>query len=155
MEISPAKLEHIKSYESFLVECYQSGLIKYKDATSEPKQFLENIILNQGDTSTYFCIEQDEILGAIRYRHHTNEYIENVIGHVGYETKPTARGKGIARLMLSWLQKNIIGSNAVITCEADNIASEKVIKSCGGEYLNKIYSKEKQNEVKRYRLPST
>ena len=49
-------------------------------------------------TSTFFCIENDEILGAIRFRHGTTPYIERVVGHVGYETKPTARGKGVAKI---------------------------------------------------------
>ncbi len=57
--------------------------------------------------------------------------------------------------MLSWIQKNILNSDAIVTCEADNLASEKVIKRCGGVYLNQIYSTEKQNDVKRYVLPST
>jgi len=154
MEMSLAKLKHLNSYESFLIECYHNGLTKYKEATNDPKKFLEHIISCQGNTSTYFCVEHDEILGAIRFRHHTNEYIENVIGHVGYETKPTARGKGVARLMLSWVQKNILKSDAIVTCEADNIASKKVIERSGGVYLNQIYSAEKQNDVKRFRLPS-
>ena len=155
MEVSLAKLEHLNSYENFILECYQSGLTKYKEATSEPKAFLDRIISNQSDTSTYFCIEHEEIIGAIRFRHHTSDYIENVIGHVGYETKPTARGKGVARVMLSWVQSNILDFDAIVTCEADNLASEKVIKRCGGIYLNQIYLAVKQNDVKRYRLPST
>jgi len=155
MEVSLAKLEHLNSYENFILECYQSGLTKYKEAASEPKAFLDRIISNQSDTSTYFCIEHEEIIGAIRFRHHTSDYIENVIGHVGYETKPTARGKGVARVMLSWVQSNILDFDAIVTCEADNLASEKVIKRCGGIYLNQIYSAVKQNDVKRYRLPST
>ncbi len=155
MEVSLAKLEHLNSYENFLIECYKNGLTKYKEATSDPKKFLQNVILNQDDTSTYFCVEHEEILGAIRFRHHTSEYIENVIGHVGYETKPTARGKGVARFMLSWVQENILNSDAIVTCEADNIASEKVIKKCGGVYLNQIYSTEKQNDVNRFKLPNT
>jgi predicted acetyltransferase len=155
MEVSLAKLEHLKPYEDFLVECYQSGLSKYKEAISEPRVYLERTVSDQGNTSTYFCVEHEEILGAIRFRHHTSEYIENVIGHVGYETKPTARGKGVARIMLSWIQSNILDSDAIVTCEADNIASEKVIKRCGGIYLNQIYSVEKQNDVKRFKLPST
>ncbi|MCL1064075.1 GNAT family N-acetyltransferase [Shewanella benthica] len=153
MKMSLAKIEHLKSYTSFLFACYQSGLSKYEAAIKDPKQFLENIISSAAETSTYFCVVNEEIIGAIRFRHNTNEYIVSVIGHVGYETKPTARGKGVARFMLSWLQEHIMGSGAIITCEADNMASEKVIKHCGGVYLNQIYSTEKQNDVKRYELP--
>ena len=140
MEVSLAKLEHLKSYTDFLVECYQSGLSKYKEAVSEPKKFLERTVLDRDHTSTYLCVENKEILGAIRVRHFTSEYIESVIGHVGYETKPTARGKGVAGFMLTWVQENVIDLDVIVTCEVDNKASEKVIKRCGGEYLNQIYS---------------
>jgi len=155
MKLSPASLEHLHTYESFLESCYQDGLIKYKEALSEPIKYLNDVVSNQGHTATYFCIHNEEIVGAIRFRHHTSQYIEDVIGHVGYETKPSARGKGIAQIMLSWIQKNILESDAIITCEFDNIASEKVITRCGGVYLNQIFSKEKQNEVRRYSLPAT
>ena len=37
-------------------------------------------------SSTYFCIEEGVILGSFRVRDGNNEYLENVIGHIGYET---------------------------------------------------------------------
>lgn len=155
MEVCPAKLNHLDSYEIFLIECYQSGLAKYELAVNKPTEFLKSIILNEEETSTYFCIEDEEVLGAIRFRRFHNEYVEKVIGHVGYETKPIARGKGVAKFMLSWVQQTIMTSSVIITCEFNNQASEKVILSCGGVFLNEIYSIEKQSYVKRFELPCT
>ena len=74
------------------------------------------------------------------------------LGHVGYETKPTARGKGVAKFMLSWLQQNVLTNSIIITCEADNIASQKLIESCGAHYLNQIFSTERNNYVSRFQL---
>jgi predicted acetyltransferase len=124
-------------------------------ALNDPESYLQNLIMDSENTSTYLCIQDDVVLGAIRCRHHSNRYIENVIGHVGYETKPSARGKGVAKFMLSWLQKNVLTDNIIITCEVDNIASQKVIESCGAKYINQIYSPEKNNDVKRFRLTRT
>lgn len=138
-------------------------MVKYAIAVSDPKAFLDKVIfdsLNENSaeqlprTSTYFCIENDRILGAIRYRHGTNAFIERVIGHAGYETVPSARGKGVARFMLNWLQANVLTSNIIITCETDNIASQKVVKYCGARFINQIFSTEKNSYVARFELPA-
>jgi len=164
MNIVPAQMAHLSWYQDFLSECFEGGIIKYGKAVKNPKSFLEKIISDSHHeniveklprTSTYFYIENEEILGAIRYRHGTNAYVERVIGHAGYETKPSARGKGIARAMLSWLQRNVLIDKIIITCEADNIASQKVIESCGASFINQFYSHEKNSYVSRFQLPAT
>jgi len=164
MKIVPAQIEHLAWYQDFLNECFEDGIIKYAIAVKNPKLFLKKVIADSQNeniaeksprTSTYFYIENEEILGAIRYRHGTNAFIERVIGHAGYETKPSARGKGVARSMLSWLQRNVLRDNIIITCETDNIASQKVIESCGASFINQFFSHEKNNYVSRFQLPAT
>jgi len=161
MHVVLADMKYLTSYHEFLSECSNSGIIKYSVAREKPKVYLEKVIAAAHEdnlkeqlppTSTYFCIKNEEVLGAIRYRHGTNTFIERVIGQTGYETKPSARGKGVARFMLSWLQKNILTKDIIITCEADNIASQKVIESCGAQYLNQIFSNEKNSYVSRFQL---
>ena len=152
MDIFKADTKYLESYKKFLRVCFTHGLVKYESALNDPESYLYNIIIDSPQTSTYFCIQQGEVIGAIRCRHHTNHYIENVIGHVGYETKPTARGKGVAKFMLSWLQQNVLTNSIIITCEANNIASKKVIESCGAQYINQIFSAEKNTDVKRFKL---
>jgi len=155
MDILIADIKYLKSYKIFLFECFSNGLLKYESALHDPKSYLHNIIVDSPQTSSYFCMQGNEILGVIRCRHYTTPYIESVIGHVGYETKPSARGKGVAKFMLFWLQENVLTKDIVITCEANNLASKKVIESCGGQYINQIYSPEKKNEVKRFQLALT
>jgi predicted acetyltransferase len=155
MDIYIADIKYLESYTEFLVACCNSGLKKYEAALDDPKSYLQSLIADVKSTSTYFCVQDNEILGAIRYRHHTDTYIENVIGQVGYETKPTARGRGVAKFMLLWVQGNILKNSIIITCEADNVASKRVIESCGAKYMNQIYSPEKNSEVKRFQLERT
>jgi len=164
MEMILANMKHLASYTEFLSECVNAGMTKYEAALKEVKPYLQTLIQNEkGEelvdgaprTSTYFCVLNNEIIGAIRYRHGTNEYVERVIGHVGYETKPSARGKGVAQLMLNWIQKNILGSRIIVTCEITNEASKKVIERCNGQFINQIYSPEKKAEVLRFQLNST
>jgi predicted acetyltransferase len=155
MDIFIADIKYVESFNEFLFECFSHGLLKYESALNDPKNYLQSLINDSPNTSTYFCVKDDEVIGAIRCRNHTNHYIENVIGHVGYETKPTARGKGVAKFMLSWLQENVLTKSIIITCEADNFASKKAIESCGAQYINQIYSPEKNSEVKRFQLAPT
>ncbi len=161
MDIVLADMKHLDSYTDFLFDCFNNGINKYESALTDVKSYLYLLILNaKGEelpegsprTSTYFCVHNNEIIGAIRYRHGTNEYVERVIGHVGYETKPSARGRGVAQLMLNWIQGNILSTSIIVTCEINNVASKKVIERCNGKYINQIYSPEKNAEVLRFQL---
>ncbi|WP_211333568.1 GNAT family N-acetyltransferase [Sinobacterium caligoides] len=104
--------------------------------------------------TTYFCMKSGAILGSVRVRHGSNEYIENVIGHIGYETRPAARGKGVASFLLAWVRDYVVPDSAIVTCSIDNSASQKVIENCGGVYLGN-YTDESEGTVMRYRLART
>ncbi|HAS6997813.1 TPA: GNAT family N-acetyltransferase [Vibrio parahaemolyticus] len=83
-----------------------------------------------------------------------NANVENVIGHVGYETRPSARGKGVASFLLAWVRDHVVTDSVIVTCSIDNPASQKVIENCGGEYLGN-YTSENEGTVRRYRLART
>jgi len=163
MKVCLAEMKYLASYQEYLTECYHHGLQKYQTASVEAKSYLENIIAheqgkklpsNTPATASYFCLIDDEVVGTIRYRRGSSPFIERVIGHTGYDTKPSARGKGVAKFMLSWLQEQVLTKAIIVTCEHDNIASQKVIERCGGKFINQIYSTEKSAEVLRYKLPA-
>jgi predicted acetyltransferase len=162
MKVCLADMKYLTSYQQYLTECFNYGLQKYQVAALEPKSYLESIIAHaQGQkllnntpaTSSYFCLIDDEVVGTIRYRRGNSAFIEQVIGHTGYDTKPSTRGKGVAKFMLSWLQEQVLTEHIIVTCEHDNIASQKVIESCGGKFINQIYSTEKAAKVLRFQLP--
>ena len=161
MEIVKVNENHLNAFTLYADECIADGLDLYNSATDNYEAFLKKrIAYSQGNElphgwppiSMFFCIEKGEILGAIRIRHGTNEYINNIIGHIGYETSPKARGRGIATLMLNWIKENIIEGICIVSCEINNLASQKVIQKCGGEYLNTLYSEEDDSEILRYEL---
>ena len=161
MRICLAEMKYLASYQHYLAECFSYGLQKYQAAALEPKSYLENIIAHEQGlkllsgipaTSSYFCLINEEVVGTIRYRRGNSPFIEQVIGHTGYDTKPSVRGKGVAKFMLSWLQEQVLTEDIIVTCEHDNIASQKVIESCGGKFINQIYSKEKAAKVLRFQL---
>ncbi len=161
MEIVLADIRHLKAFESYVDECVDDGIDSYESALDNYQIYLKKrIAYSEGNElpdgwppiSTFFCVRGIEILGAIRVRHGINPYIENVIGHIGYETKPSARGQGVAKFMLSWVRDNVLTENAIITCDSTNAISRKVIESCGAIYLNQFYSEEENREVLRYQV---
>ena len=163
MEIVKANLSHFEAFEQYVEKCALAGMEMYIIAQSDSEALLKKRIgyakgegLPEGWTpsSTYFCIEEGVILGSIRVRDGNNDYLENVIGHIGYETAPDAQGKGIATLMLNWVKTEVVEDSAIVTCDVGNIASRRVIEKAGGKFLNTFYSEQDQYEVRRYRVIS-
>ncbi|CAH1575376.1 GNAT family N-acetyltransferase [Vibrio jasicida] len=161
MEIAKANLSHLEAFKQYVEKCVQAGMEMYVAAQHDSDALLKKRIgyakgegLPEGWTpsSTYFCIEEEVILGSIRVRDGNSDYLENVIGHIGYETAPDAQGKGIATFMLNWVKTEIIKDSAIVTCDVNNRASRRVIEKAGGEFLNTFYSEQDQYEVRRYRV---
>jgi predicted acetyltransferase len=161
MEISMLNSGHLSAFKIYAEECNSDGLDLYPLQENDCADYLKKqIAYSEGKelpigwlpTSTFFCIESGVILGSIRIRHGTNDYITDVIGHIGYETLPIARGRGVATYMLEWVRNNVLEDTNIIICDLDNIASQKVIIKSKGEYLKQYYSQEEDVEVVSYRL---
>ncbi|MFB9887307.1 GNAT family N-acetyltransferase [Balneatrix alpica] len=115
VEASPSLAPILASYAK---ECFESGIPKYSGVAEDPKAYLSGLVkrskavteLPNGllPSTTYYCASNSEILGAIRIRKGTNTNVENVIGHIGYETRPSARGKGVASFLLAWVRDHIV-----------------------------------------------
>jgi len=76
-----------------------------------------------------------EYLGRINIRHHLNEGLRMHGGNIGYEVRPGARGRGHATAMLAAalpLAAALGIAPALIDCDADNLASRRVIEKNGG-----------------------
>lgn len=161
MDMVKADFSYSTAFYHYVNACVADGLDIYTGISDGSDAYLARRIayskgqgLPEGWTpaSTYFCIDSGEILGVIRVRHGTTEYIHDVIGHIGYETLPQARGRGIASYMLSWVQLHALTESAIITCESGNVASRKVIEKCGGQLLSTFYSEQDRHQVLRYQL---
>ena len=90
-------------------------------------------------SSTYLAVREKDnyIVGMIDIRHYLNEYLTQVGGHIGYGVRKTERNKGYAKQMLKLALekcKELKIKKVLITCDEDNIASEKVILSTNAKF---------------------
>ncbi|MGN0064659.1 MAG: GNAT family N-acetyltransferase [Nocardioides sp.] len=102
--------------------------------------------------STWWWVDGTEYVGRISVRPDLgNEFLRTKGGHVGYEVRPSRRREGHATAMLRTVLPHVraLGVDpALVTCDADNVASRKVIESAGGRYLDSL------EEKVRFHLPT-
>jgi predicted acetyltransferase len=77
-----------------------------------------------------------QIVGRASIRHQLNEFLRREGGHIGYCVLPQFRSRGYATEIL---QQSLVIARAVgvdrvlLICDQDNVASQTVIKACGGQ----------------------
>lgn len=120
------------SFNDFLVE-----LENLKHTETLPKGFVL--------ARCYLIYVDGRIVGGINLRLGSNEFILNSIGHIGYGIAPWERNKGYAKWALKKLLVLALDfgmRDLLLTTDLDNIYSQKVILSCGGQF-------ERTNEDKK------
>lgn len=103
--------------------------------------------------TTFGIFENDELVGGFNLRHVIKGDLINHGGNIGYLIKPSKRGKGYGTKLLSLAleeAKKINLEKVLISCRAENTASEKVILNNGGIYENSYYDKNLDKTFKRF-----
>lgn len=105
-------------------------------------------------SNSYIAVRlcDNKVVGIIALRHHINHPILSVWGgHIGYTVRPSERKKGYAKEMLRQNLQNCRNKGldkVLITCDWDNIASEKTIVANGGVFEKEVYVDDKK--IKRF-----
>ena len=100
-----------------------------------------------------FAFEGDVIVGKVNFRHRLNDFLFNVGGHIGYGVLTEFRGQGYATRMLKETliyARNFGLDRVLVTCDENNIASEKVILNNGGILENLYDPKDGGAKKKRF-----
>jgi predicted acetyltransferase len=104
-------------------------------------------------SSTYWIVLDGRILGTSRLRHQLTSDLEIEGGHIGYDVRPTERGRGIGTVLLRLTldRAAALGLRSVrITCDADNVGSIRVIEKNGGRLIGQVLSRTSGKPVRRY-----
>jgi len=128
-------------YEDFV------GLLKKLDGYASGTGVPENMV----PSSTFWLIQNNEIVGVTNLRHYLNTEIEFCGGHIGLGIRPSFRGKGVGNfLMAESIKKlNSIGVNTIhIHCYKDNLASSAMIIANDGKLTSEF--SEQNKVIQRY-----
>ncbi len=106
----------------------------------------------------FWCIaDSGAIAGAIRVRHHINTpLLSKEGGHIGYDVAPSYRRQGYAAWMLQQVlpvARQLGIEEALITADAENLASRKVIERNGGRLEAVINAEILCDRIARYWVP--
>ena len=104
--------------------------------------------------STFWLVrDRQRILGCCRLRHQLNAYLEQEGGHIGYDIRPSERGKGYATylLRLTLEKARQIGlTRVLLTADTANVASWRVIEKNGGAIESETGSPETGELLRKY-----
>ncbi|MDR1439432.1 MAG: GNAT family N-acetyltransferase [Clostridiales bacterium] len=104
--------------------------------------------------TTYWLVDSgDAIFGVSRLRHVLNANSRKEGGHIGYDVPPSSRNAGNATELLRQTLAKAKGMGimrALVTCDASNAASARVITKNGGKLENQVISDFTGNVVNRY-----
>ncbi len=92
--------------------------------------------------TTFWLIEDDEIVGVSNLRHRLTDRLSSIGGHIGFGVRPSAQGRGVAKELLKRSvanARNLGIVDVVLICLKENTASSAVIRASGGR-LEREYS---------------
>lgn len=89
----------------------------------------------------YFCMENDEIIGAVTIRDYLNAKTIIDGGYIGFGVRPSKRRMGKATEILRLAIQTVYDMGVfeiLLTCAEDNIGSERMIQKNGAKYERTI-----------------
>lgn len=101
----------------------------------------DNVPRGKVGESKLWIIDEGMFIGRIGIRHKLNKKLRQFGGHIGYTIRPSKRKKGYGTkaMKLALHKAKSLGiSKIMVTCDDDNIASQKIIERSGGKLRKKI-----------------
>jgi predicted acetyltransferase len=101
----------------------------------------ENLPEGWVPATTYWLVDRGEYIGNVSIRHQLIDRLMHWGGHIGYTIRPSARGKGYGSAILELAipkAKELGIERILVTCDATNTASRKIIEKNGGVLENQV-----------------
>ncbi len=180
--LSPPSLALMDSYIDALVEGFELRAPPPVVATEEeiaaarqnPEAYLAELILPKSPFHTrsdgtkvprvpetlLWLSEGTIFIGRMTIRHPPlTPEIEAVSGHIGYAIRPRFQRQGYGTLILAKaldiLYRQHGMSDAIVSCDTNNLASIGVITANGGKLINMIeHPRHSQSLINRYSVPT-
>lgn len=139
-----------------------AGEARYDDALADFDAYLRhlrdgargvNLAPGRVPYSTFWLVADGRVVGRGSLRHRLNEFLEREGGHVGYDVRPSERRKGYGTLILQLTleRARALGLRRVLlTCDADNLPSARIIEKCGGVLDSRALSELTGEPISRY-----
>lgn len=99
-----------------------------------------------------WAVAEGEFVGRISIHHELNDALRLEGGHIGYDTAPSFRGRGVATEMLRQalpVARALGLTEVLLTCDDTNAASIRVIERNGGS-LRETRALDTNRPLKRY-----
>ena len=103
--------------------------------------------------SQFWLVSDGRVVGCSRLRHWLTEELEYEGGHIGYDIRPSDRGRGLGTslLRLTMARAAVLGIvNVRVTCDANNSASIRVIEKNGGLLDATVRSRKREEMICQY-----
>lgn len=150
--INDYKINNEKKYTSE----YFTRKFNFKEYLKDKENAEKGVELSEGcvPTTEWWLVNEDrEIIGTVRLRHRLGEDNKHEGGHIGYDISPRFRRRGFGTKILELAlgeAKKFGLEKVLITCDADNIGSMKIIISNNGIFEKEAISTHSGKKFHRY-----
>ncbi|MEM8984166.1 MAG: GNAT family N-acetyltransferase [Pseudomonadota bacterium] len=117
----------------------------------------QNLLPGHVANSTFWLVDDAEILGVSNLRHTLNDTLKTAGGHIGLGIRPSVQGNGLGKRLLSltvteaW-QRGIDPIH--VHCMKDNLASARMILANGGHLRSEAEYGDTGDIIQRYTITS-
>jgi predicted acetyltransferase len=132
-------------FRALAEESLAAGDPRYQEAMRDVPQFIRlteehangwNLPEGWVPQSTFWLVRGGErILGCSRVRHRLSAFLSEQGGHIGYDARPSERGRGYGTLLLRLTlpeARNLGLARVLIIADEANVASWRMIERNGG-----------------------
>lgn len=156
LELVAPSTDYKESYLKALTAFRSEGILWYENLdVTDFDRYVDDLNASREKTS-FWAIIGNEFAGKIHLWHELTPELRRIGGHIGYDTAPEFRGKGVATEMLRKVlpfAKTIGLIEVLLTCDDTNIASIKVIEKNGGVLKEKKTISEGKPLKRYYWIP--